>query len=34
MIADFQAGASVNSVVNTYGIGWQRAKQSASARNE
>ena len=27
VIADFQAGASVNSVVNTYGIGWPRAKR-------
>ena len=27
VIADFQAGASVNAVMNTYGIGWKRAKQ-------
>jgi hypothetical protein len=27
VIADFQAGASVNAVCNTHGIGWKRAKQ-------
>jgi S-DNA-T family DNA segregation ATPase FtsK/SpoIIIE len=35
VIADFQAGASINSVCNTYGIGWRRAKQlQALAMNE
>ena len=27
IIADFQTGASINSVCSTYGIGWNRAKQ-------
>lgn len=35
IVADFQAGASVNAVVNAYGIGWKRAKQlQAQAIND
>mgnify|MGYP003375836039 CR=1 FL=1 len=34
VIADFQAGASVNAVMNTYGIGWKRAKQLQAMAND